>query len=119
MIPRSPIQTPIKSRPKHRSKSLILSPTFSKSVNPLPPKMDKPEKLLPEATKNILDSTNISPSKKMTDPIVKLVNELIEANIFKQKDKRDIIDDIIKYHKHGYSNDNTTKVNEFIKEKKY
>src|SRR5690606_11431514 len=47
MIPRSPTQTPIKSRPKHRSKSLIQSPTFSKSVNPLPPKMDKPDKPIP------------------------------------------------------------------------
>src|SRR5690606_21435560 len=132
MIPRSPIQTPIKSRPKHRSKSLILSPTFSKSVNPLPPKMDKPEEQLPEPikpipepiklkkdNKNILDSSNISSSKKMTDSIVKLVDELIEANIFKQKDEQNIIDDIIKYYKHGYPNDNITKINKFIREKKY
>src|SRR5690606_39525051 len=111
MIPRTPTQTPIKSRPKHRSKSLIQSPTFSKSVNPLPPKMDKPDKLLPETTKNILDSTNILSSKKMTDPIVKLVDELIEANIFKQKEKHQIINDIVNYHKHGYTNDNITKIN--------
>src|SRR5690606_24205397 len=51
--------------------------------------------------------------------ILKLANELIEANIFKQKDKHNIIEDIIKYHKHGYSNDNTTKINKFIRDKKY